>query len=142
MSLINIKNHAQNLLEYKNLFYENGEKIYAQLNQKNKKILATLKGSTSIDDVAYLVNKMIYISKNDLPTLNDGEFYWEDLIGMDVINHSGTKLGAIEKIENHGATDLIFIKTTKDDLIIPFINDFIQDVDLEKKQLVLNWFEE
>ena len=41
-----------------------------------------------------------------------------------------------------GATDLIFIKTTKDDLIIPFIKDFIKDVDLEKKQLVLNWFEE
>ena len=142
ITIISFCNPPENLLEYKNLFYENGEKIYAQLNQKNKKILATLKGSTSIDDVAYLINKMIYISKNDLPTLNDGEFYWEDLIGMDVINHSGTKLGAIEKIENHGATDLIFIKTTKDDLIIPFINDFIQNVDLEKKQLVLNWFEE
>ena len=142
ITIISFCNPPENLLEYKNLFHENGEKICAQLNQKNKKILATLNGLTSIDDVAYLVNKMIYISKNELPTLNDGEFYWEDLIGMNVINHSGTKLGAIEKIENHGATDLIFIKTTKDDLIIPFIKDFIQDVDLEKKQLVLNWFEE
>ena len=59
ITIISFCSPPENLLEYKNLFYENGEKICAELNQKNKKILATLKGLTSIDDVAYLVNKII-----------------------------------------------------------------------------------
>ncbi len=142
ISIISYCNPPENLLNYEQLFFDDGTKICTNLKVKNKKIIATLDEKGSVSDVAPLVNKTIFISKEDLPSLNEGEFYWEDLIGIGVVNQSGKKLGIVDKIENHGSSDLIFINNSKQDLIVPFIGDFIEDVDLEKKIMVVNWFEE
>ena len=112
------------------------------LNFKNKKIIGKISQKESVNDVKDLVNTLIYIRIKDLPALQDGEFYWDELIGLNVIDKKGFTLGKVHKIENHGATDLIFIQTESEELIIPYVDEFIEDVSPSKNLITVNWFVE
>ena len=50
------------------------------------------------------------VSRNDLPPLEDGEFYHSDLIGLAVVTDSGEPVGEVRAIENFGATDIVEIE--------------------------------
>lgn len=50
------------------------------------------------------------VSREDLPPLEDGEFYHSDLIGLAVVTDSGEVVGAVRSVENFGATDIVEIE--------------------------------
>ncbi len=61
------------------------------------------------------------------------------MIECDVLDQNSNLLGKIYKLENHGASDLIFIKTDQEDIIIPLEDQFLGKFDLEAKILNVNW---
>ena len=65
--------------------------------------------------------------------------YWNDLIGCKVINQDSVLLGKIYKLENHGASDLIFIKTNEEDIIIPLEDEFLREFEIKENTLNVNW---
>lgn len=48
-------------------------------------------------------------------------------------------LGKIYKLENHGASDLIFIKTHEEDIIIPLEDEFLREFEIKENTLNVNW---
>ena len=70
---------------------------------------------------------------------DDDAIYWTDLIGCNVIDQNSRLLGKIYKLENHGASDLIFIKTDDEDIIIPLEDQFLVNFEFEKNTLNVNW---
>ena len=65
--------------------------------------------------------------------------YWNDLIGCSVVDQNLRVLGKIYKLENHGASDLIFIKTVDEDIIIPLEDQFLGKFEIEKNTLNVVW---
>ncbi len=65
--------------------------------------------------------------------------YWNDLIGCKVINQDSMLLGTVYKLENHGASDLIFIKTYEEDIIIPLEDEFLGEFEIKENTLNVNW---
>jgi ribosomal 30S subunit maturation factor RimM len=61
------------------------------------------------------------------------------LIECDVLDQNSNLLGKIYKLENHGSSDLIFIETDQEDIIIPLEDQFLGKFDLEAKILNVNW---
>ncbi len=61
------------------------------------------------------------------------------MVGCDVLDQNSNLLGKIYKLENHGASDLIFIETDQEDIIIPLEDQFLGKFDLEAKILNVNW---
>ena len=142
ITLVSFSNPIKNILNYQSFFNQKGEQVLLTLNFKNKKIIGKISQKESVNDVKDLVNTIIYIRIKDLPALQDGEFYWDELIGLNVIDKKGLTLGKVHKIENHGATDLIFIQTESEELIIPYVDEFIEDVSPSKNLITVNWFAE
>ena len=85
-----------------------------------------------------MVNKEIFVLEEDMRQ-DDDAIYWNDLIGCEVINQNSRSLGKIYKLENHGASDLIFIKTDQEDIIIPLEDQFLSKFELEENILNVNW---
>lgn len=50
------------------------------------------------------------VSRNELPALEDGEFYHADLIGLPVVSDTGEAIGTVCAVENFGATDIVEIE--------------------------------
>ena len=61
------------------------------------------------------------------------------MIECDVLDQNSNLLGKIYKLENHGSSDLIFIETDQEDIIIPLEDQFLGKFDLEAKILNVNW---
>ena len=128
----------ENILTYSNFFLEDKTPLNLRFVNSNRSLIAKIENVNSIDDVKDFVNKEIFISLEEMRQ-DDDAIYWNDLIGCKVIDQNSKLLGKIYKLENHGASDLIFIKTEGEDIIIPLEDQFLGNFELEKNTLNVNW---
>lgn len=96
-----------------------------------------LKGIDSPESVEKLRGKSIVAKREDLPPLNDGEHYIEDLIGLNVIA-DGEKIGVIKEISKASRTDVYVVKTKGGTLSFPALKKIIEKTDVEGGEIVLN----
>jgi 16S rRNA processing protein RimM len=98
--------------------------------QKNL-IYMHFEGVRDIKEAANLVNKELFVREEDLPSLEDGEYYEYQLIGLDVINMKKEKIGSVESILHTGANDVLMVAGPKG-LTIPLVEGFIVEIDVKK----------
>ena len=128
----------ENILTFSKFFLEDKSSIEISFVSTSRSFIAKIKNINSIDDVREFVNKEIFVSAEEIRQ-DDDAIYWNDLIECDVLDQNSNLLGKIYKLENHGASDLIFIETDQEDIIIPLEDQFLGKFDLEAKILNVNW---
>ncbi|MDJ0643597.1 MAG: ribosome maturation factor RimM [Erythrobacter sp.] len=72
--------------------------------------IARFAESTNRNEAERLRGTVLTISREDLPDLEDGEYYHSDLIGLDVKTDAGEAVGTVIAVQNFGATDIIEIE--------------------------------
>ncbi len=111
--------------------------------QHGKRMLVELEGITDCNQAALLKGHNIWVP-NDAVFVADDEHLWQDLIGCTVVLEStGELLGAVSALEEYGAQDILSVSTaddaeTKGEWMIPFIEEVIVEVDLDKAQITVN----
>jgi 16S rRNA processing protein RimM len=104
-----------------------------------KYLLARLKGVSSREGAEALAGQKIVVGRDSLPPLQDSEFYWADLVGLEVINQDGSSLGRIREMLATGANDVMVVRGEKDRLI-PFVMDiYVRQVDLDHGVVKVDW---
>ncbi len=114
---------------------------YEVLNcrEQGQGIAAQLAGVNDPDQAALLNGKGIFVLRDDLPKLPDGQFYWQELIGLNVVN-ADQEIGKVSSILETGANDVLVIKRAKqNDALIPYIDEVIKAVDLEQGTMQVDW---
>ncbi|ACM19848.1 16S rRNA processing protein RimM [Geotalea daltonii FRC-32] len=102
----------------------------AEAKAHGKKIILSLKGYTDINDVLHLVGREIYVLRDQLPLLSDGEYYWCDLLGLQVMTEDGDILGELVDIISTGSNDVYVVHGGGDkEILIPALDDVVLDVD-------------
>jgi 16S rRNA processing protein RimM len=85
----------------------------------------------------------IFIAKSSFPTPHKDEYYWVDLIGLDVINRDGLSLGQVRDLLATGPQAVLVIEFVQDGKIqermIPFVAVYVDDVDLTLKRILVDW---
>ena len=88
----------------------------------------------------------ISILEAQLPALEQGDFYWRDLIGSKVVTVSGYDLGKVEQLFETGANDVLMVKANVNDAfgakqrMIPYLMEqVIKSVDLEANIITVDW---
>lgn len=102
-------------------------------------VLAKLAGIESRDQAAELVGNKIYIWPEQLPELDQDEYYWSDLIGMQVESIQAEALGRVDDMMETGANDVMVVKGDRDRLIPFVIDDIVQKVDLANRRIIVDW---
>lgn len=123
--------------------FEDLEKIYVEEQEeplyitkvRYKKNLAIVKfrGLDHINDVEKYKNKVIYTEKLSQEDLEEDRYYVEDLIGMVVIDEHKGEIGFLKDIIQNPAHDLYLVKTPTEEVLIPAVEAFILEVDLESR---------
>jgi 16S rRNA processing protein RimM len=88
-------------------------------------------GVENVEEASSLVDKELFVREEDLPSLEDGEYYEYQLVGLDVINIKKEKIGSVESILHTGANDVIMVAGTKG-LTVPLVEGFVVEIDVEK----------
>ena len=85
-----------------------------------------------MEDADKLREKVLYLSRDDIE-LEEGEVFIADLIGLPVIDESsGEEYGRITDVINAGASDIYVIETPKGEAMMPAVEEFVKNIDLEK----------
>jgi 16S rRNA processing protein RimM len=98
--------------------------------QKNL-VYIHFEGVRGIEEAASLVNKELFVREEDLPSLEDDEYYEYQLIGLDVVNMKKEKIGSVESILHTGANDVLVVAGPKG-LAVPLVEGFIVEIDVKK----------
>ena len=110
--------------------------------QNGKLIVAKLNGIDDKETAFMLIGQKIEIEKEQLHSLNQGEYYWHDLIGIEVTNKQGVKFGTIKSLLETGAHDVVIIQGERE-RIIPYIMDkTILEINIEKNSMLVDWHED
>jgi len=97
--------------------------------------LLSLKGVTDRSLAEALNGSELFIQKSDLPELEEGTFYWFDLIGIKVYTTDERYLGRIESIIPTGSNDVYTVKNGKKEVLIPALESVVVEIDLENKRM-------
>ena len=101
---------------------------------------AKLTGIDDRDQACALRGVEVAVLRSDFPTIKiEGEYYWVDLIGLNVFNQDKIKLGVVENLMETGANDVLVIKSDDVQHLIPFIAQYVSNVDLVNKQIIVEW---
>ncbi len=105
--------------------------------------LITLKitGLHTREEAEELVGCRVVVDRVDLPEAQDGEFYWHDLLGMEVYDASGNYYGVITSILPTGSNDVYVVKGEKgDEILIPGTFDAIREVNVPDNKMIIEPF--
>jgi 16S rRNA processing protein RimM len=100
---------------------------------KKNLVIVKFHGLDHINDVEKYKNKLVYTEKLSQEALEEDRYYVEDLIGMIVIDEHKGEIGVLKDIIKNPAHDLYLVKTPTEDILIPAVEAFILDVDLESR---------
>nr|WP_314227807.1 ribosome maturation factor RimM [uncultured Kingella sp.] len=91
------------------------------------------------DAAALLRGYTIEVSRSQFEPTEDGEYYWADLVGMVVKNRDGISLGEVVNLMETGAHDILIVRGEYGEKLIPFVEQFIDNVDNENRQITCDW---
>lgn len=95
-------------------------------------ILVKFVGYDNINDVQKFRDHELMVSADDQQPLEDGQYYYHQIIGLTVKTVDGRELGTIKEILSPGANDVWVVARPKQkDLLLPVIDDVVKNVDLD-----------
>jgi 16S rRNA processing protein RimM len=105
-----------------------------------KFLFVELEDIIEIDSAKTLVGYKVLIPEAMLEGLAEGEYYWRNIIGLDVYSEDGKHLGRIESVFPTGSND-VYVCQGEREILIPAIADVIQEIDLAKNVMTIKLLE-
>ncbi len=86
----------------------------------------------------------VWVARSSFPTAATDEYYWVDLIGLSVVNREGVDLGVVSELLSTGPQTVLVIQYAGSEgktmeRMIPFVAAFIDEVELPKRQIRVDW---
>lgn len=110
-----------------------------QAEARDKTLAAQFPGCTDRNAAEKLKGMLIAVPRSSLPAQEEDEYYWTDLIGLAVVNGAGENLGVVGELLETGANDVLVVKGSGPDILIPFLNSVIGEVDMKARTIQVDW---
>ncbi len=101
-------------------------------------VVAKLAGIETREQAVALKGSRIAVARSALPDADDGRYYLADLIGLEVVNEMGLKLGVVRLWLTNGPQDVMELAGERVRLV-PWVPTVVKKVDLEAKRIEVEW---
>ena len=91
--------------------------------------LIQFRGFETAESISFLVGKELLVNEEDLPGLDEGEYYDYQLIGLKVLKENGESVGQVKEIIHTKANDVMVVEGEKE-MLIPMQEEFILHIDV------------
>ena len=110
----------------------------AQTKLHGATVVAKLGGIESREQALNLKGARVSIERAALPQAGEGHYYLADLVGLDVVNEQGERLGTVKQWITNGAQDVMEVQGERARLI-PWVAAIVKQVDLDRREIVVEW---
>lgn len=108
-----------------------------KIDPSGKVLFLELDGITNVEAASALVGSRLLFPRDLLQALPEDEYYWQDIIGLDVYTEDGSRLGQIESIFPTGSNDVYVCRGGEKEILIPAIADVIVRISLEEHRITI-----
>lgn len=128
--------------------------IYIEDRSEQKKLFAVknidvagdvffmhIENVTTVESAKPFIGRKLYLPKTVLNKLPEGEYYYHDIIGLDVRSEQGDHIGVIEAVLATGSNDVYVCKSGGREILLPAISQVIKKIDLERHVMTINLLE-
>ena len=85
----------------------------------------------------------IFVPRASFPTAATDEYYWVDLLGLDVVNRQDEPLGTVRELLSTGPQTVLVLEYQEEgkskERMIPFVSAYVDDVDLSARRIRVDW---
>ena len=85
----------------------------------------------------------VFVARSSFPSTTEDEFYWVDLIGLDVVNREGVAMGQVKELLSTGPQTVMVLAFEAEgqaqERMIPFVAAFVDGVDLPGRRITVDW---
>jgi 16S rRNA processing protein RimM len=81
----------------------------------------------------------VAVTRAELGEPAEGSLYWVDLVGLDVVDETGSALGKVEGLFESGETSVLVVRGEQNERMIPFITEYVKSVDRDAKRITVDW---
>ena len=99
--------------------------------------LLKLEGLDSLEDAEMCRGAEILIKKDSLVRNDEEEYFWFELIGLEVFLENGSYIGVLSNILDTGSNDIYIVREGKKEILIPAVYDVIKKIDLENGKMLV-----
>ena len=114
-----------------------------QAKEHSDSVVASAEDIPDRNTAERLKGSRIFISRSSFPTPSPDEFYWVDLMGLQVINREGVELGTVTDLMATGPNTVLVLQWQAQEQtherMIPFVNAYIDSVDLKARRILVDW---
>jgi 16S rRNA processing protein RimM len=102
-------------------------------------VIAQLAGCGDRDQAANLRGREVAVARESLPAPAQDEYYWADLVGLEVVNAERESLGKVTELFSNGAHDVMRVGAGKGERLVPFVPAVVRKVDLAGGRIEVDW---
>ena len=163
-------NPRENIVSYSSWWLEQSgqwrQVVVMEGRPQGKTIVARVEGIDTPEQASTLIGAKIAVDRNAMPRLGDGEYYWTDLVGMQVHTVDGVHIGTACRLFETGANDVLVVtderqacvevppdasevrtagKTGKgrgggSEVLVPWlVPDVVREVDMQGRTILVDW---
>lgn len=142
MRLASYTDPPANLLNYRPWFLQQGgnwqpvDVLATRLHGEG--VVASFAGIHNRNEALTIRGCAIGVPAGTFPPAQPDEYYWRDLVGLEVVNSDGAAMGIVERLIETGAHDVLVVKGERERLI-PFVERFVIQVLPEQGLLRVDW---
>ncbi|AVS66593.1 ribosome maturation factor RimM [Paracidovorax avenae] len=115
-----------------------------QAREHSDSVVAQAQGVDDRDAAEALRGARIFVPRSSFPTAAEDEYYWVDLIGLEVVNREGVALGTVRELLATGPQTTLVLSFPQEggkegERMIPFVSAFVDKVDVAGRRIVVDW---
>ena len=97
-----------------------------------------IEGIDKREQVAELRGHILTVPESELAPLEEGEYYSYQIVGLEVFEESGERLGKIEELLSSAPNDVYVVRGPRGEILIPAIEDVVIEIDVEAGRMVVS----
>jgi 16S rRNA processing protein RimM len=111
-------------------------------------VVAKIEGLDDRNAAEALRGARIFLPRSSFPAASKDEYYWVDLIGLDVVNREGIALGCVRDLMTTGPHSVLCVEytdtaedgaSTAAERMIPFVSAYVDTVDIAARRITVDW---
>ncbi len=113
-----------------------------QARRHGEGIVASVAGIADRDAAEALRGAAVFVSRASFPAPAPGEYYWVDLIGLDVVDRRGSRIGVVHGLMDLGPHAVLQVRPPppgRGEVLIPFVAAYVDEVDLAARRVTVDW---
>ncbi|NBQ90307.1 MAG: ribosome maturation factor RimM [Betaproteobacteria bacterium] len=117
----------------------------ASVREQGDGVVALIQDLTDRDVAQACRGLRLFVRRSSFPTAAEGEYYWVDLVGLEVFNRQGQCLGRVAGLMQTGPHSVLRIESEARasgksvERLVPFVDAYVDSVDLQAKRIEVDW---